>query len=204
MSLAASRARILCAAALGIGLIVGCATSAPQKALPANAPIDSDPTLDVGDSFEVSVYGESDLSAKYRVAEDGSINFPLVGRLSVKGKTGYEIADMLRAALVEHGILRSPNVSVNVLDRRSRQISIMGAVSKPGTYSLSAGMSLMQAIGNAGGLSSLARGDDAMLTRVVGGQRQRFKIDIDSITEGRSSDVLLQAGDLLYVPERVF
>lgn len=189
---------------VGVGLLIGCATSAPQKALPANAPVDSDPTLDVGDTFDVSVYGEADLSAKYRVAEDGSINFPLVGRLVVKGKTGYEIADMVRSALVEHGILRSPNVSVNVGERRARQVSIMGAVSKPGTYPLSAGMSLMQVIGAAGGLTPLARGGDAMLTRVVSGQRQRFKIDIDSITEGRASDVPLQAGDLVYVPERVF
>jgi polysaccharide export outer membrane protein len=172
--------------------------------LAADAPIDTDTTLDSGDAFEVLVYGENDLSAKYRVAEDGSINFPLVGRLIVKGKTGYEIADMLRTALVEHGILRSPSVSVNVTERRSRQISIMGAVAKPGSYPLTAGMSLVQAIGSAGGLSQLARGGDAVLTRLAGGKRQRFKIDLDSITEGRSADVLLQAGDLVYVPERVF
>jgi polysaccharide export outer membrane protein len=189
---------------VGVGLLIACASSAPQRALPANAHIDSDPTLDVGDIFDVAVYGEADLSAKYRVAEDGSINYPLVGRLVVKGKTGYEIADMVRSALIEHGILRSPNVSVNVGQRRTRQVSIMGAVSKPGTYPLSAGMSLVQAIGLAGGLSALARGGDAMLTRVVSGKRQRFKVDIDSITEGRASDLLLQAGDLVYVPERVF
>jgi polysaccharide export outer membrane protein len=181
-----------------------CGGGAPNRGLPAHAPIDEDTTLRTGDSFEVTVYGEGDLSGKHRVDEDGAITFPLVGRLKVEGKSAVQVADMLRNALVEHRILRSPNVSVFVVERRSKQISIMGAVTKPGTYPLTTGMSLIQALGAAGGLTPLARGSEAVLTRLAGTGRQRFRVDIESITEGQAADFSLQAGDIVYVPERVF
>jgi protein involved in polysaccharide export with SLBB domain len=183
---------------------VACATSAPQHALPAHAQIDDDTTLRTGDSFEVAVYGEGDLSGKHRVDEDGAITFPLVGKMKVEGKSAVQVADMIRDALQQQRILRSPNVTVYVVERRSKQITFMGAVAKPGTYPLTTGMSLIQALGAAGGLTPLARGSEAVLTRLAGAGRQRFRVDIESITEGRAADFSLQAGDILYVPERVF
>lgn len=184
--------------------VEACGAGAPQAVLPADARIDDDTTLHVGDTFEVTVYGEADLSGKYRVAEDGTITFPLIGRLLIEGQHAVEVGEMVRAALVERGILRTPNVSVFVIERQAKQISIMGAVAKPGTYQLTTGMSLVQVIGNAGGLTPLARGSDAVLTRQVGGTRKRFRVDVEGITEGRAPDVALQAGDILFVPARIF
>ncbi|HMI90396.1 MAG TPA: polysaccharide biosynthesis/export family protein [Polyangiales bacterium] len=199
----AATARAACTAAVLIAA-VACATGAPQHALPAHAQVDDDTTLRSGDSFDVAVYGEADLSGKHRVDEDGAINFPLVGKMKVEGKSAVAIADLIRDALAQHGILRSPNVTVYVIERRSKQITFMGAVAKPGSYKLTTGMSLIQALGAAGGLTALARGSDAVLTRLAGEGRQRFRVDIESITEGRSADFSLQAGDILYVPVRVF
>ena len=186
-------------------VVVACGAGAPQTVIPDDAQIDDDTTLHAGDTFEVTVYGESDLSGKHRVAENGTITFPLLGSLMVEGKLAIAVGEMIRKALIERGILRSPDVSVFVSERRSKQISIMGAVAKPGAYGFSSGMSLIQAIGAAGGLTPLARGSEAVLTRqVTGGGRQRFRVDIEGITQGREPDVGLQAGDILFVPERIF
>jgi polysaccharide export outer membrane protein len=181
-----------------------CGSGAPQKALPAHAPIANDTTLRSGDSFDITVYGEPDLSGKHRVDEDGAITFPLIGKLMVDGKSAVQVADLVREALLQHNILRSPNVSVYVVERRSKQVTFMGAVAKPGTYPMGRDMSLIQALGAAGGLTPLARGSEAVLTRLAGDSRQRFRVDIESITEGRGADFSLQAGDIIYVPERVF
>ena len=184
--------------------VSACGGSTPQTVLPAGSPIDDDTTLHEGDSFDVTVYGESDLSGKHRVAEDGSITFPLIGKLDVEGKSATAIADLIREALIAQGILKKPTVSVFVTDRRSKQISIMGAIAKPGSYPMTSGLTLIQAIGAAGGLTPLSRGSEGVLTRQVDGARKRFRVDIEGITEGRAPDFALQAGDILYVPERIF
>lgn len=185
-------------------VVAACGASAPQTVLPADARIDDDTSLHVRDTFEVTVYGEPDLSGKHRVAEDGSITFPLLGKLIVDGKHAVAIADMIRDALIKQGILKRPDVSVFVVERQSKQIAIMGAIAKPGSYPLTAGMSLMQAIGAAGGLTPLSRGSEAVLTRQVNGARKRFRVDVEGITQGRAPDFGMQAGDILYVPERIF
>jgi protein involved in polysaccharide export with SLBB domain len=90
-------------------LLVACATrqTRPPVVVP---PAEPDTALGPGDSFEVSVYGQTDLSGKYRVDEDGSINFPLVGKIEIAGKAPGAIASDIRAALVQKEILRDPNV----------------------------------------------------------------------------------------------
>jgi len=160
--------------------------------------------LGPGDTFDVSVYGEADLSGKHRVANDGSFNFPLVGRIEVAGDGPADVAEKIRAALVERDVLRAPNVSVTIVEQVSRRVSVLGAVVRPGGYPIVTGMTALQAIGAAGGLTALARGDGVVLTRRVGGALKRFNVPIESISEGESEDVPLEAGDILFVPERVF
>lgn len=160
--------------------------------------------LGEGDTFEVSVYGEEDLSGKYRVGDDGTINFPLVGRVEVTGKGPSEVALLIQTQLQQRGVLRDPQVSVFLLEQTSRQIAVVGAVSKPGSYPLTRGMTLVQAIGAAGGLSALARGDDTIVTRRVEGKLQRIHARVEAISEGHAQDIVLQAGDIVFVPERIF
>jgi len=164
----------------------------------------SDSTLDAGDSFEVSVYGQEDLSGKYRIDADGRINFPLVGLVSVATLSPTEIALVLQDALREKQILRDPHVSVFPLEQQSRQVSVMGAVDKPGSYPLAPNMTVIKAISVAGGLTPLASGDNTIITRRVDGQLERFKVPVSSISEGKEPDFVLQKGDIIFVPERVF
>jgi len=180
----------------------GCAGSErPPAAVPVS---EADATLGPGDTFEVSVYGQADLSGKHRISDDGSINFPLVGRIDVEGKGASEIAGTIQAELVGRQILREPHVSVFLLEQTSKQISVVGAVAKPGSYPLTNGMTIIEAIGTAGGITSLASGNSTIVTRRVDGQLKRFKVQVDSISEGRMDDFKLQSGDIIFVPERLF
>jgi len=194
------QAAALCWMALSIS---GCAngSSAPTTLPTANTKTSN---LGPGDTFEVAVYGEGDLSGKYRVAEDGSINFPLVGRIEIAGKGPGEVALVIQNALHDRQLLRDPHVSVFLLEQTSSQISVVGAVAKPGSFPLTREMTLVQAISAAGGLTALASGDNTIVTRKTDGQLKRFKVPVDAITEGRVNDFPLEAGDIVFVPERIF
>jgi polysaccharide export outer membrane protein len=63
---------------------------------------------------------------------------------------------------------------------------------------------VIEAIGAAGGLTALASGNSAILTRRVDGQLKRFKVPVESISEGEAEDFTLQSGDIVFVPERIF
>lgn len=187
---------------LAVGLAVACSSGPPTTAMPTTPAKTS--SLGPGDTFEVSVYGEEDLSGKHRVAEDGSISFPLVGQVDVAGKGPAEIAIAIKTALRDRKVLRDPHVSVFLLEQTSSQISVVGAVAKPGSYTLTRFMTVVQAIGAAGGLTALASGDNTIVTRKANAELKRFKVPVNSIAEGRANDFPLEAGDIVFVPERIF
>jgi polysaccharide export outer membrane protein len=187
-----------------VALSLSACASTPRTTALGAPPAQAEATLGPGDTFEVSVYGESDLSGKYRIAEDGTINFPFVGRIQVADKSQSAIADLIQSALAEKQILRSPLVSVFLLEQTSRHVTVMGAVSKPGGQSLTSGMTIIDAISGAGGLTPLASGDNTIVTRRIDGKLQRYKVPVESITEGHTDDFPLQEGDIVFVPERIF
>ncbi len=184
-------------------LVWGCASSPTVTPKPLSVG-NQDTTLDSGDSFEVRVYGEKELSGKYRVAQDGTIDFPLIGRMEVAGKEATEVADEIRDKLRDGQILRDPQVSVLIASYDSKRISVMGAVSKPGSFAMTTGLTLVEAIGLAGGFTDLAKEDDTVVTRQKDGRLHRFRVPARQVTEGRAEDFSLQAGDIIYVPERIF
>lgn len=182
--------------------IVGCSGSAPHSAPPTTAA--PDVTLGAGDTFELTVYGEKDLSGKYQVAEDGSINVPLIGRVQAGGQVPSAVARAVETALADKEILRRPSVSIYVLEYASKRFSVVGAVQKPGSFSLTTGMTVVGAISLAGGLTSLAASNQTIVTRQIDGKLERYRVSVERVTEGREHDFPLQAGDIVYVPERVF
>lgn len=163
-----------------------------------------DTTLGAGDVFEVRVFGQEDLSDQYRVSPDGSIDFPLIGRLHVAGLEPTAVADVLTERLREGQFLVNPQISVLVEEYNSKRISVIGAVREPGSFPMQSGLTVVQAIGLAGGFTALANRDGTVLTRRVGGEIRRYRIPVDSITDGRRDDVPIQAGDILHIPERLF
>lgn len=163
-----------------------------------------DTSLGAGDVFEVRVFGEPNLSGKFQVASDGSINFPLVGVVQVAGKESTAVATEISARLKDGGFLNDAQVSVLVEQSNSKRISVLGAVTKPGTLPIVPGMTVVQAVSQAGGFSNLASKDETVVTRRVNGTLKKYRIYVSEIARGNVSDFPLRAGDIVFVPERIF
>ena len=183
------------------GCLVGCGPTGLSAPPP---PETTDTSVGPGDLFDVRIYGEEDLSSDFRVAEDGTIDFPYLGRVEVADLSPGEIADLLESRLQSAGVLVSPEVSVLVTEYNSKRVSITGAVRNPGSYSLRPGLTALQAIGDAGGTTDLANRDAATVTRRVDGRMRRYSIPLDRITMGTSDDIRIRSGDIIFVPERPF
>jgi len=169
----------------------------------APLPVASDTTLGVGDVFSVQVFGEKDLSGKYQVSATGTIDYPLVGSVKVAGLTPPQIAALLRQGLA-NGYLKEPSVSVFVDSYNSKKISVLGQVTKPGTFNYVDNMSIIEAITLAGGFTPIASKNKITVTRVTGGTSKRLTVPVEDIGEGRASNYLLRPGDIVFVPERIF
>jgi polysaccharide export outer membrane protein len=158
-----------------------------------------------GDTFEVSVVGEKDIPREFRVQPDGTIDFPYLDRIVVSGLEPQQIEELIKSDLVERKILAHPQVTVVVRQYTSKKVNVVGAVQKPGTVPWSDGLKLVEAISAAGGLANLADGDHVRITRIVQGNRTVTSVvSVDDITDGRLSDIPLQAGDTIKVEQRVF
>ncbi len=154
-----------------------------------------------GDVFEVEVYDEEALGGEFQVQDDGSIDFPLVGRLELLGKTQAEVARIIEERLAD-GFLRNPQVKIVVTTRQNFEVSVLGQVSAPGTFPWVDRLSLIQAISNAGGLTPLAARKRIRLTRKLSeGGHATYQVSLKAITAGEASDPLLQPGDIVFVPE---
>jgi len=159
-------------------------------------------TLDVGDIFDIRVYGEKELSGTFRVGPDGTIRFPLVNEIPVKGRTAEDLADLLRERLAD-GFIRRPQVVVFVKEFRSKKIFVLGEVAKPGTFPYETGMNIVQAITMAGGLSVLSAANKTVLTRSQNNIEQRIVVPVNDISKGRRPNIILVPGDIIFVPESV-
>lgn len=167
-------------------------------------PATDDTTLGPGDVFAVRVYGEDEMSGSHQVAPDGTINFPLLGAVQVSGMEPPEVAEKLQTLLLERNLLRDPHVSVYVEQYVSKRVSVMGAVANPGTFPLETGMTVVEAISRAGGFSSLADRDGTIVTRKIGNETVRYRVPVARVTKGQAQDIEVAAGDIIFVPERLF
>jgi polysaccharide biosynthesis/export protein VpsN len=161
-------------------------------------------TVGPGDLFIMEIVGEKELPREYQVASDGSVDLPYLHTVPVAGLEPQEIARLVRKLMMDKGILSDPSVVVQVKEYNSRRITIMGQVAKPGTFPYSVGLTLLQAISQAGGPTGIANIDRVNLSRRVAGGSRTVVISIGSIMEGRSADIPLQSGDRIFVHERIF
>ena len=110
----------------------------------------------------------------------------------------------MREKLVEGDVLRDPSVAVDVKEYNSKRVVVLGQVQKPGSFPLTPGFTLIQAISLAGGFNSIANRDRVNLTRKTGKTAKTIVVSADAITDGSLPDIPLQAGDTIFVTERVF
>lgn len=138
----------------------------------------------------------------YLVETDGTINYPLLGRLKVAGLTRRQLVDMVQEKLEKGGFLKDPIVTVRFLNFR---ISILGEVSRPGTYNISSErITLFEALSMAGDLTIHGRRDRVAVMREIDGVRTILYHDLRSMDVLQSPDYYLKQNDMIYVePNRV-
>lgn len=118
------------------------------------------------DLLEISVFEEEKLNKTVRVSSQGNISLPLVGILRVRGLTAYELEKEMRELLAEK-YLQDPHVSVFIREYRNQQISVIGAVDKPGAYDVKGQKTILDLLAMAGGLSSGPEKDAGQLLFLI-------------------------------------
>jgi protein involved in polysaccharide export with SLBB domain len=192
-----------CAVALTTLVVAGCAHRSDSAGLAKGPDVLPDETLGVDDVFDVRVIGETDLSGSYRIAVDGTIDFPYIGRVEVAGLRPGEVQQTIITKLKD-GYMVAPQVSVMVKEWNSRKISVLGQVNKPGPISYFPKMTIMDAIAAAGGFTPVAAQNQVKLRRDIKGKVESATLRVGDISEGRSPNVVLLPRDVLFVEERIF
>jgi protein involved in polysaccharide export with SLBB domain len=160
-------------------------------------------TLGAGDLLEVRVYQEPDLSGPFRVSPEGTIDYPLCGRLVVKDLSSSAAADSIRGCLA-NGFIKRPQVTVLIREYTSKKIFIFGEVAKPGTFPYEENMNIIQAVTMAGGFTRSAQKNNIAVTRVLQGVEKKIRVPVADIGEGREKNFDVQPGDIIFVPESIF
>ena len=152
------------------------------------------------DILEIQVWKESDFSREVLVRPDGKITLPLVGDIHVSGMNAMALKDLLTAKLSD--FIDNPEVTVILLESRSRNFYIIGKVTRPGTYPLMNHMTVLHAISVAGGLGEWADKDSIRIIRRSGGKEVILRFDYDKVTSGKNleQNILLEPNDTIVVP----
>lgn len=157
--------------------------------------------LGAGDVVRIQVFQNPDLTTEARVSENGVISFPLVGVVRVLGQSPTAVEQLIARRLKEGNFLQNPQVTLNVLQFRSQQVSVLGSVGKPGRYALeTTGMRLSEVLAMAGGVTDEGA-DQIVLMTNRDGRVQRYEIDLVQMfaSGDLSLDMPLAAGDVVYV-----
>lgn len=167
--------------------------------------VDENYILGPGDIIEVIVFNVPEYSGQHRISTSGTINLPLIGRMSVRGMTLNRAGDAIAARYVSQ--LQTPIVSINVLQQRPMQIAIAGEISQPGLYTLVADGAayprVFQALQQAGGLTQSADLQQVEIRRQgVDGRLTTFKVNLLALLRNGdiSQNIFLQDGDAVVVP----
>lgn len=182
-------------------LLAGCP---PAVMVNPEPPPEIDTTLGVGDSFEVKVFGELDLTNTYRVSSTGTVALPLIGEVEVAGLDPRQVEMRIAEKLRDGKFMVRPQVSVMVKEQMSKRIVVQGQVARQGTLPYTPALTALEAVMNAGGFTQLASKNSASLTRVEKGQKIIIPLPLSDIAAGRAKNVYLRPGDILNVPERIF
>jgi polysaccharide export outer membrane protein len=157
--------------------------------------------LGEGDSIRITVFQNPDLSTETRISERGAITFPLIGEVQLAGLTPAGAEARIAERLAKGKFLVKPQVSVNLVQVRSRQVSVLGQVARPGRYPLDDTSSrLTDILALAGGVSPT--GDDSVtVTMKRDGKTVTVDVDVPAMyrTGDLSKNIRLENGDVIYV-----
>lgn len=157
--------------------------------------------IGAGDNIRIQVFQNPDLTVDTRVTENGTVSYPLVGSLKLGGLTIPAAEQAVAKALKDGGFIQSPQVNIALVVNRGNQVTVLGAVGRPGRFPLETfNTRFSEIIAIAGGISP-AGSDVAILTGERNGKPQRIEIDIPGmfLDDRLQDDIVVAAGDLIYV-----
>lgn len=149
------------------------------------------------DILQVLIWGDRSLSGQYIVRPDGRFGMQLVGEFAAMGKTPEQLGAVIAERLKSADILRSPLVTVQIIEVKSKSIYIIGEVNKPGKYSLVVPTTVLQALVNAGGFKDFANQKKITVQRGT----QRLMFNYKEVINGKHTEqnILLQPEDHIIV-----
>lgn len=154
--------------------------------------------LGPGDLLHINVFNHEELSLDARISQSGNITYPLIGVVQVGGLSTRDAELLLARKLSEGAFVRQPQVSIIVTDFQSQKVGVVGQVTKPGQYSLTAAQKVLDVLSMAGGVLSDSAADQATLMRKDGSVQN---IDLRKLLSGdMTANVSVQNGDTLTVP----
>lgn len=200
----------LVASGLALGPVAGAVSSASAaeavQAPPAQSAVGRDYVIGPGDTVEVYVWRDPELTVTVPVRPDGKITTPLVTDMVAVGKTPTQLAHDIETVLAEY--VRSPEVDIIVTKTESAfsQVQVIGQVKKPQAVPYRQGMRVLDALLAVGGLTDFAAGNRTRLVRTENGKQVQIRIKLDRLMNGgdMSQNLPLRPGDVLVIPESRF
>lgn len=178
---------------------------APNGALPQGDQ-GSQYIIGPGDSLQVFVWRNPELTSSVVVRPDGQISMPLVDHMIAVGKTPSQLSRDIEKVLGE--FVRQPQVNVIVAQAVSTysQVKIVGQVARPTSVPFRKGMTVLDALLQAGGLTPFAAGNRSRIVRTVDGRKTEITVKLERLLNkgDTAQNVALEPGDLLVVPESRF
>ena len=151
--------------------------------------------LDAGDTINILVLGEEDLSLEIEIGESGNITYPLLREVQVQGSTTSELEDRMTRRLIDEEFLIDPDVSINIIEYRPFYID--GEVEEPGSYPFEPGLTLRRAVSLAGGFT-----ERASRTRITVLDDDNDEIELDAGDDLLDTEV--NPGYTITVSQRFF
>lgn len=154
-----------------------------------------------GDSIRITVFQNPNLTVETRVTENGAISYPLIGSVKVGGLTIPAAEAVIAKALKDGSFIQEPQVNISLLANRGNQVSVLGAVGKPGRFPLETfNTRISEMIAIAGGIAGNGA-DSVILTGIRAGKPLRRVIDIPEmfLDNKLANDIVVAGGDVIYV-----
>lgn len=195
-------------AAIATLLLAGCAGAPPlPPAPPASSLPSAEYRIGPGDSLNIFVWRNPELTVTVPVRPDGRVSIPLVEDVVAIGKTPTALAREYEQRLGRY--IKEPLVTVivqNFVGPIPDQVRIIGEASQPRSLPYRADMTVLDAMIAVGGLTRYAAGNDSVIVRTVNGAQNTYSVHLsDLIRDGDiASNVALQPGDILIIPQRLF
>lgn len=157
--------------------------------------------LAAGDVIHIAVFQNPDLTLEARLAENGTISYPLIGSVALAGAGVTEAERKIEKALKDGGYVVAPQVTITIVQVRGNQVTVLGQVGKPGRYPLdSAGVRLADILALAGGIAPTGS-DTVVLSGTRDGKPMREELDVQNLADPQSpaNQTQLRAGDMILV-----